>query len=112
MSVITDLYTQLFGKDHIKDGDVISFSEHGRAGGLSTGQGFKYISNANETILIDAVDSSTTYLGKAAIGTATSVTSWQIKKISVSGAITTIAFAGGTDNYINEWDERAGYSYS
>lgn len=39
---ISDLYQQLFGKNHINDGDVIEFAEHGRVGGLSTGQGFKY----------------------------------------------------------------------
>lgn len=43
MITISDLYTQLFGKDHMKDGDVISMSEHGRVGGLSTGQGFKFV---------------------------------------------------------------------
>lgn len=47
MSVITDLYQQLFGKDHIKDGNVIDFSEHGRTGGLSTGQGFKFVNQEN-----------------------------------------------------------------
>lgn len=44
MSLITDLYTQLFGKEHIRDGDVIDMSEHGRVGGISTGQAFKHVS--------------------------------------------------------------------
>ena len=43
MSIITSLYTALFGKDHIQDGNVIDFSEHGRVGGVSTGQGFKFV---------------------------------------------------------------------
>jgi hypothetical protein len=43
---ITDLYIRLFGKSHIRDGDVISMSEHGRVGGLSTGQPFKYVAQA------------------------------------------------------------------
>lgn len=42
MSIITDVYKALFGKDHIQDGNVIDFSEHGRVGGVSTGQGFKF----------------------------------------------------------------------
>jgi len=50
MGIISDLYTQLFGKDHIRDGDVISFSEHGRVGGLSTGQGFKFVSTIDGTL--------------------------------------------------------------
>ena len=46
---ITDLYGLLFGKEHIKDGDVISFSEHGRVGGVSTGQGFKHVAVVDPT---------------------------------------------------------------
>jgi hypothetical protein len=42
---ITDLYKLLFGKEKIKDGDVISMAEHGRVGGLSTGQPFKFVSS-------------------------------------------------------------------
>ena len=37
------LYENLFKKEHLKDGDVISLSEHGRVGGLSTGQPFKFV---------------------------------------------------------------------
>jgi len=44
MSIVTDLYTSLFGRTHIANGDVISMSEHGRVGGLSTGQAFKHSS--------------------------------------------------------------------
>lgn len=40
---ITDLYRTLFGKGAIRDGSVIDMAEHGRVGGLSTGQGFKYV---------------------------------------------------------------------
>lgn len=43
----TDKYTQLFGKDHIRDGDVIDYSEHGRVGGVSTGQPFKHVGIVN-----------------------------------------------------------------
>jgi len=41
--IITDLYKQLFGKKGIADGNVIDMSEHGRVGGLSTGQPFKFV---------------------------------------------------------------------
>jgi len=40
---ITDTYINLFGKEHIKDGDVISMSEHGRVGGVSTGEPYKKV---------------------------------------------------------------------
>ena len=70
------------------------------------------ITDGNYTTKIDEVDANNTYVGKAQIGTATSVTSWQIKKISVSGAVTSVTWAEATDGFVNEWDERASYTYS
>ena len=109
---ITDLYQRLFGKNHIRDGDVISMSEHGRAGGVSTGQGYKVVKDVAELMKVDAVDSSTTYIGRANHGTATSSAAWQIQKITVSGTATTIAYANASDNYDQVWDDRASLSYS
>ena len=61
---------------------------------------------------IDEPDSSTTYIGNAAISSSTASGVWQIKKISVSGTVTTISWAGGTDAFSNIWDNRASLSYS
>jgi len=44
---IQDIYQLLFGKNHIQDGNVIDMSEHGRVGGVSTGQGFKIVSQVD-----------------------------------------------------------------
>lgn len=112
MPTITDLYLQLFGKEHIKDGNVIEMAEHGRAGGVSTGAGFKNIKNVDETTLIDSVDSSTAYIGKALIGSSTGDLVWQIKKVLTAGNVTTIGYASGSAKYDKEWDERVSYSYS
>lgn len=70
------------------------------------------LTDGNFTTAIDAADANTTYIGNAQIGTATSVAEWQIKKITVSGTITLIKWASGTDAFTNEWDERATYVYS
>lgn len=40
---LTDIYQQLFGKTNIENGNVIDMAEHGRIGGVSTGQGLKYV---------------------------------------------------------------------
>jgi hypothetical protein len=61
---------------------------------------------------IDEADASTTYVGEASIGTATSASTWKIKKISVSSTITTIGWAGGVATYTKVWDDRASYVYS
>jgi len=60
--------------------------------------------------LIDEVSDTVTYVGKAITGTATSTSEWLISKISVSGDITTVAYA--SDSYDKEWDDRATYTYS
>jgi len=70
------------------------------------------VTDGNYLIKADEVDASTTYLGIAQIGTATSAAGWQIKKISVSGTVTTIAYAGGTDAFTQVWDNRTGLTYT
>lgn len=112
MPTITDLYIQLFGKEHLKDGNVIEMAEHGRAGGISTGDGFKNIRKVEEKTLIDEADANTTYIGKAGMGSSAGDLVWQIKRISVSGTVTTISYADGVSAYSKEWDERTSYSYS
>lgn len=112
MSTITDLYTQLFGKDHIKDGSVIDMAEHGRAGGVDSGQGFKYTSSVSENLRI-AEDGEITYIGTAKPGNNdTAEAYWQIIKITDTGTSTEIVHADGDDNYNNVWDDRASLSYS
>lgn len=69
-------------------------------------------SNDNFTTKVDEVDTTTTYIGKAGFGTANSDAKWQIQKVSVSGVVTTIAYAGGDDDFTNIWDNRASLSYS
>ena len=109
---ITDLYRQLFGRSGTTKGSDIDMSEHGRAGGVSTGQGFKFTKNADEIIKIDEADSATTYIGLAPFGSATSSSVWQIQKIGESATVTTVTYADGDDSYNNVWDDRASLSYS
>ncbi len=109
---LPDLYSQLFGRDKLRGGNVIDLAEHGRAGAVSDGQGFKFTKDVSEVTLVDEASDTVTYIGTAAPGTATSTTDWQIKRISVSGTVTTIAYANGSVEYDFEWDERSSYTYS
>lgn len=43
--------------------------------------------------VIDEASATVTYIGEAALGTATSAAAWRIKRITVAGAITTIAWS-------------------
>lgn len=63
------------------------------------------------TTLIDEVSASVSYYGFALPGTATSAASWKIMKKSVSGAVTTYAFAGSAATFVNVWNNRAALSY-
>lgn len=47
---IVDLYKLLFGRKGMADGSVIDMSEHGRVGGISTGQPFKFVSSVDSDI--------------------------------------------------------------
>lgn len=62
-------------------------------------------------IQIDPATSTITYIGKAVPGTATSASTWQIKKIdSTSG--TSITWASGNSNFDKVFDNRAALIYS
>lgn len=56
------------------------------------------------------VDNTTTanviYIGKAAVGSATSGAVWQMKKIDKTSGVV-VTFADGNSNYDNIWDNRA-----
>lgn len=112
---IISLYRQLFGKRDPVDGNVIDMSEHGRGGGVSTGQGFKFIDNVQYVTEID-YNSGTNpiYIGIANPGTATSAASWQIRKLTydANNNVTAIQWAGGSADFATAWDSRASASYS
>ena len=110
---IVNIYRQMFGRKGPAEGSVIDMAEHGRAGGDSDKQGFKYTSSAPETVRVaeNSGDSNITYVGSSYPGADTSVSEWQIKKIDETSG-TNVTFADGNDNYDNEWDERENLSYS
>ena len=64
------------------------------------------------TTKIDEPDANTTYIGEAALGSATSSAVWRIKKLSVSGTVITLAWAGGVETFTQIYDNRAALSYS
>ncbi len=54
------------------------------------------------------------YFGEALAGTATSAAGWRIKKLTYSGTgnLLTALWAGGSNTFVNIWDNRAGLTYS
>lgn len=92
--------------------DSTDWEEHGASGDVSTGRRLKYTQDVPNSMLVDDVDASTSYIGESSPGTATSLALWRIKKISVSGTLTSIQFADGNDRFDNIWDDRVSLSYS
>lgn len=68
--------------------------------------------NSEEAQRIDESSATVTYVGLAAAGSGNASAVWKIKKIEVSGTVTTISWADGNTNYDNVWNNRASLSYS
>lgn len=103
MSTLTDLYQQLFGKNHIRDGSVIEMAEHGRAGGVSTGQGYKHIQFAPMTTRF-ASNASVSFYGFAKPGTNATLPNWRIIREDHAGTFTD--FPDGSTEFEFIWDNR------
>ena len=61
---------------------------------------------------IDEVSTTLTYFGSAAVGSSEGSAVWKIKRLSISGAITSVAYADGNINYDNIWANRASLTYT
>lgn len=68
--------------------------------------------NEEFAVQIDQANATTTYVGEAQIGSATSSAVWKIKKIVCADSDLTITYADGNKNYDNIWDNRASLNYS
>ncbi len=67
---------------------------------------------SNYATIVDEASSTVTYIGKAAIASASSAAVWQVFKMTVSGTETIITWADGDSSFNNVWDDRASLVYS
>lgn len=70
------------------------------------------VTDGNFTFQLERAGSGITYLGVAQIGTATSASTWQVRKLVENSGTISITWAEGTDEFTNKWDDRATYTYS
>jgi hypothetical protein len=61
--------------------------------------------------LIDEASATITYVGKALPGSATNTAVWQIKRISISGTVTSVLWADDNNDFDNVWDDRTTITY-
>jgi hypothetical protein len=97
MSTTIDTHKLLFGKKGIQDGNVIDLAEHGRVGGVSTGQPFKFVDLPNYDIKITE-SGSYIYVGFAKPGTAESTAAWKVMRIDETTGMK-ITWAGGAADF-------------
>ena len=77
-----------------------------------TPSGIVYSSQGPEAFIVDEYSGTLIYLGWAGVGSATGSSVWKIQRISITGSITTIAWADGNPQYDNVWENRASITYS
>lgn len=99
MSTTIDTYKLLFGRKGIEDGNVIEMAEHGRAGGVSTGQPFKFTDSVNYAMKMTEVGTDL-YIAYAVPGTAQSDAKWKVMKLDSSSGFV-IEWADGNTNFDN-----------
>jgi hypothetical protein len=98
MSITTiDAHKLLFGKKGIADASVVEMAEHGRVGGISTGQPYKFTDSVNYDIKL-VEDGSITYVGYAKPGTAQAAESWKVMKMDATTGLV-ITWAGGSPDF-------------
>ena len=99
MSSITDLYNNLFGRKGIADGNVIDMAEHGRVGGLSTGQPFKFVT------AIDGAEPTAGNNPSLVLGYTGSYLTTITKTIGSTSYTKTLTYTGGVLTEVSEWSE-------
>ncbi len=108
--IIEDLYRQLFGRGGTRKGTDIDMAEHGRAGGISTGQPFKFTDSVNYAIKI--TESGTdTYIAYANPGTAEATAAWKVMKLDSSSGMV-ITWADGDTKFNNIATDLTALDYS
>lgn len=107
---ITDVYQSLFGRNGTNKGTDIDMAEHGRAGGVSTGQPFKF-TDAVPMAMKMVTSGSNYFIGVANPGSVTTDAVWQAMKLDTTTGIA-ISWADGNTKFDNKADDLANLNYS
>ena len=107
---ITELYRLLFGRSKLYGGDVISLAEHGRVGGVSSQQPFKFVDLPDYALKITE-SGDYTYIAFAPPGTAEATAGWKVMRLDSSGGLK-ITFADGDSKYDNSATNLTSLDYS
>jgi hypothetical protein len=95
-------------------GGNLNTTGSGGGGGGSVTQGTTpwVTDTAKYSFRFDASASPVFYVGKAAIGSATTSAVWQIQRMDTTAGNITITWAAGAQSFNQVWDNRTGLTYS
>lgn len=112
MTTIIDLYRLLFGRSGTTKASDVDVAEHGRVGGVSTEQPFKFVDLPNYAFKVTE-DGDYTYIALAPPGTDQSAEAWKAMRVdsSVEGD-TVITYADGDTDFDNVATDLTALSYS
>ena len=110
MTVIVDLYRQLFGRKGTNRGTDIDMAEHGRLGGISTNQPFKFVDQPNYAIKLTE-SGNYIYIAYAPPGTAEATAGWKVMRLDVTSGLK-ITYADGDVDFDNVATDLTSLSYS
>lgn len=111
---ITDLYYNLFGRTGTNKGTDIDMAEHGRLGGISTGEPYKSVYDLSNSVAEKITKSGTVaYYAMARPGSSQSSAVWQVKKVDATDPNNvTTTWADGNINFDNVATDLTALSYS
>jgi hypothetical protein len=89
---------------------VMLYEMFSRVGNDANGQAFIRVGTKDEQQYVEQVGNYY-YVAYSLPGTLTSASNWKLKRVDVTGPITT-KWADGSTLYNKKWDDRATYSYS
>lgn len=110
MTAIVDQYRQLYGRKGTDRGSDIDMAEHGRTGGVSTGQPFKFMDSVNYAIKITE-SGSYTYVAWANPGTSEDEAKWKVMKMDDTSGLR-ITWADGNLKFDNLASDLTSLDYS
>jgi hypothetical protein len=68
-----------------------------------------YLDLSGSDIRVDEASDTVTYIGEAEPGSTDSEAKWRIKRIVVSGTVTSITWALNNPDFVHVWNDRATY---
>ena len=107
---IVDMYRQLFGRSGTNKASDVDMSEHGRLGGISTNQPFKFVDQPNYAIKLTE-SGNYIYIAYAPPGTAEATAGWKVMRLDTTSGLK-ITYADGDVDFDNVATDLTSLSYS